>query len=90
MANGMKIYVCPQCFCISETPGRCHDREMLCCAVGKPGDRRRRPVMDGRGRIWSRAPRWFLEASGWVQAGPRYTPLVDCELNQPRISAFNP
>ncbi len=78
MADGQMIYICPQCFKISDTLGHCHGCPMLCCAPGKPGDWRSKPVSDGHGRIWSRAPRWFLEAAGWVQAGPRYTPLRGC------------
>jgi hypothetical protein len=31
-------------------------------------------VTDSRGVLQSRAPRWFLEATGWIQARGRYTP----------------
>ncbi|HEX6386071.1 MAG TPA: hypothetical protein VF177_15480 [Anaerolineae bacterium] len=56
------FYLCPTCFAVSETAGRCHNHVKVCCSPGRPGDERRKPLMDADGRLKSRAPRWFLEA----------------------------
>jgi hypothetical protein len=39
---------------------------MVECEAGIPGDERRRPVADRFGNYVSRAPRWFMEAVGWI------------------------
>jgi hypothetical protein len=72
--KGNLLYICPVCFRACSEQEDCHGHSMLCCDPGEWGDLRRRPVDDCRGQIQSRAPRWFLEASGWVKAGPPYTP----------------
>ena len=56
------FYLCPTCFEVSETAGRCHDHTKVCCSPGRPGDERRKPLMDAAGQLKSPAPRWFLEA----------------------------
>jgi hypothetical protein len=36
------------------------------CIPGDLGDERRKPVNNRYGQYVSRAPRWFLEALGWI------------------------
>lgn len=62
------IYICAICFATRESEGYCHDHRMVKCMVGELGDERRKPAMEGP-IIKSRAPRWFLEAVGWLTPG---------------------
>ncbi len=71
------LYVCPECLKVSEIAGACHGKDMICCYTGEWGDERRKPVTDPYDRLLSRAPRWYLEAVGWIQAHGRYTPIYD-------------
>ena len=61
------ILFCPKCFQICESTTHEHDHEVILCEVGKVGDARRKPIYDSRGRLMTRAPRWFLESIGWVK-----------------------
>jgi hypothetical protein len=62
------FFICPVCFAACESGRDCHDHAMVCCQVMAPDDARRRPIQDASGRLLSRAPRWFLEAVGWLPA----------------------
>lgn len=73
--NNQTLYICPMCFQTCESQKMCHEHLMICCEPGEWGDARRRPVMDSQGRLRSAAPRWFLEATGRMQAAGRYTPF---------------
>jgi hypothetical protein len=64
------FYICPICFEVYETGGECHGHVRVCCDVGEPGDERRKPEINGGGRLKSRAPRWFLEAISRPPAQP--------------------
>jgi hypothetical protein len=55
------FYLCPTCFEASECELECHGHPMMRCECGQPGDERRKPPLNGGGRIKSRAPRWFWE-----------------------------
>jgi len=67
------LYICPTCFRVCETEQECHEHQMtaehqmFACNPGKLGDERRKPVSDRFGKYVSRAPRWFLEAAGWIE-----------------------
>lgn len=61
-------YICPVCFRTCDTIEECHNHQMLECEVGEFGDERRKPVQDPFGNYVSRAPRWYLEAVGWLPA----------------------
>jgi hypothetical protein len=69
MSTAYLFYICPFCFKVCESCRDCHERRMIRCDVGQPGDERRKPLIDASGRLQSRAPRWFLEAVGWIPAG---------------------
>jgi hypothetical protein len=71
MDDQTTLYICPQCFRACESEIECHAHQMIECKVGQPGDERRKPVADRFGNFVSRAPRWFLEAAGWMRAGAR-------------------
>ena len=60
------FYLCPVCFTASEHRDRCHDHEMILFDPGNPEDLRRKPLVDGEGKLRSQAPRWFLEGIGWI------------------------
>ena len=66
MGTAYLFYICPVCFNACEDLEECHQHLMIRCEPGAPDHERRRPVMDATGRIQTRAPRWFLEAVGWV------------------------
>ncbi|MGD2156311.1 MAG: hypothetical protein PVG32_05520 [Anaerolineales bacterium] len=40
---------------------------MIECDAGEFDDERRKPPIDKRGYLVTRAPRWYLEAVGWVR-----------------------
>lgn len=69
------LYVCPICFQVCETEQGCHehqmtaDHQMVVCKPGRLGEERRKPVNNRYGQYASRAPRWFLEALGWIKEG---------------------
>jgi hypothetical protein len=67
------FYICPICFLVFETEQECHAHRVatghtvFACKPGKQGDERRKPVNNRYGQYASRAPRWFLEALGWIE-----------------------
>ena len=67
MENENVFYICPICFQVCESEQECHAHRMVECYPGEPGDERRKPVTDHFGQIVSRAPRWYLEAVGWIE-----------------------
>jgi hypothetical protein len=69
MSSPIVFYICPVCFEICETRRDCHGHAMVHCDTVAPDDERRKPLFDAGGRLVSRAPRWFLEAVGWIQVG---------------------
>jgi hypothetical protein len=69
MTTVILFYLCPTCFDVSEKSIICHDHRMIRCDVDTLDDRRRSPIIDTSGRVYTRAPRWFLEAVGWKKAG---------------------
>ena len=62
------LYICPVCFRTCESEIECHTHKMIECNLGELGDERRKPVTDNFGNMVSRAPRWYLEAIGWLPA----------------------
>jgi hypothetical protein len=72
-AGPVAFYICPTCFqvCLSEQERDEHqvtfEHQMVACNPGGPGDARRKPVKNPYGQYVSRAPRWFLEALGWIE-----------------------
>jgi hypothetical protein len=63
------FYMCPKCFRVCETQEQCHEHNLMVeCVTGTPGDEKRRPVRDQFGHYVSRAPRWYLEAVGWIHS----------------------
>jgi hypothetical protein len=57
------IYLCPNCFTPADASGACLQcgAEVLECKPGDPDDPCRRPLMDSRGRVQTRAPLWWLQ-----------------------------
>jgi hypothetical protein len=68
------FYICPICFQVYDTGGTCHNHTMIACTM-EPGQEQCRPIAGSRGHLVSRAPRWFLEAVGWVRARPAGTSI---------------
>lgn len=60
------FYICPTCFQVCETEKECHQHIMIACHPGEVGGERRKPVLNKQGIMVSRAPRWYLEAIGWL------------------------
>jgi hypothetical protein len=56
------FYLCSVCFLTSEYRLECHGHWMILCDALEANDERRKPEMTARGRLKSRAPRWFTEA----------------------------
>jgi len=59
------VYVCPHCFSMGQSPGRCSDcgGTRVECQPGDASNPSRKPPMDREGRILSRAPLWWLAHS---------------------------
>jgi hypothetical protein len=72
MDTDRTFYLCPICFEAFECAGEHHGHRLLRCDPGAPGDERRKPTINGAGRITYRAPRWFLEAVGSLRPSPVY------------------
>ena len=68
MSSNTDFYICPTCFRVCETEMECHQHRMVACNPGDIGDMRRSPVKDPSGKFVSRAPRWYMEAVGWIKA----------------------
>ncbi len=68
MSAKFLFYLCPICFQADDSPRNCHDHPMIRCDAGGPNDERRKPLTDEQGHVKSHAPRWFLEAVGWMPA----------------------
>lgn len=66
MGAGYLFYICPFCFRVCDSCEECHEHQMICCDPGAIDAERRKPVMDASGHIQTRAPRWYLEAVGWI------------------------
>jgi hypothetical protein len=66
MENSAGFYLCRVCFTASEHQDVCHEYAMTRFEPGEPGDARRRPIQNGRGRLKTVAPRWYLERFGWL------------------------
>lgn len=69
MKSSALFFICPICFEVCDSCRDCHGHTMICCDAIEAGDERRKPVFGVGGRLISRAPRWFLEAVGWIPAG---------------------
>jgi hypothetical protein len=69
--SGESVYLCPRCLSASAHAGACDmcGRERLGCRPGAPDDPCRKPVIDSRGHVRTRAPLWWLRMS--------VTPLAD-------------
>ena len=68
MSEVETLYICPKCFQVCETEELCHQhQQMVECEPGKAGDERRKPVRDRFGHFVSQAPRWYMEAVGWLK-----------------------
>ena len=63
MKSNCVFYIFPTCFSTSESEATCHEHRMIkydaCLYTGE----QRKPMTDGNGRLTSRAPRWFLQAT---------------------------
>jgi hypothetical protein len=59
------IFLCPRCLTASGEPGVCSRCGIarLGCTPGDPDDPCRRPVVDARGQVRTRAPLWWLRQS---------------------------
>lgn len=63
MKSNCLFYICPTCFNTSETEANCHGRSMIKYDACVQTHDQRKPLRDANGRLQSRAPRWFLEAT---------------------------
>jgi hypothetical protein len=63
--SNTEVYLCPVHLIPTDSPGVCDQcgRELVGCRPGDPDDPCRRPIMDARGRILTRAPLWWLRYS---------------------------
>ena len=62
MEEAGDLYVCRQCLVVDRTGGDCPQcgEQRIVCRPGAAGDPNRRPLIDAKGRVRSRAPRWWL------------------------------
>lgn len=68
MSEKVTFYICPICFRVCDSERQCHEHLTLPCDAGEAGDERRKPVRNQFGQYVSRAPRWYLEAVGWLHS----------------------
>jgi len=56
------IYLCPNCLSPADSGGPCRNcgETVIECRPGDPDDPCRRPLMDAKGRVRTRAPMWWL------------------------------
>ncbi|MBS1253676.1 MAG: hypothetical protein MAG451_02729 [Anaerolineales bacterium] len=59
------IYVCQECFTITEKQRTCCEHDMVRIDAGTPGDERSKPLRDAQGNLKSRAPVWWVERYAW-------------------------
>lgn len=55
------LYKCVTCLRCSETQETCHERLMVRCELGEPGDESTQPVQSSDGRILTHAPSWWVQ-----------------------------
>ncbi len=60
--TGRLVYICRTCHRVGQRPLTCHPRSSVKCDAGAPGDERSMPLFDVRGRLVTRAPKWWVEA----------------------------
>ncbi len=56
------VYICRVCHRVGQRPPECHPGNAVECDAGTPGDERSKPLFDERGRLVTRAPKWWVEA----------------------------
>lgn len=63
MSQTAEFYLCPNCLNPGVRAGECEvcGSIMLHCRPGDPDDPCRRPVIDSKGRVQTRAPLWWLQ-----------------------------
>ena len=63
--DALEVYLCPTHLVPTGKPGVCPEcgQELLGCRPGDPDDPCRRPIIDQRGRVLTRAPLWWLRYS---------------------------
>jgi len=54
------VFMCEVCYNVSDQPARHHERMMIECDAGCPGDDCTYPVIDNHDRILTRAPKWWI------------------------------
>jgi hypothetical protein len=61
----VQVYLCPRCLSADGAPGTCPRcaEERIGCRPGDPDDPCRRPIIDARGQVRTRAPLWWLRAN---------------------------
>lgn len=57
-----EFFLCPKCFTVGRKSGPCPNcgASVLHCKPGDPDDPCRKPLMDARGEVRTRAPLWWL------------------------------
>ncbi len=57
-----KFYLCPDCLTPTESSGPCANcgADVMECRPGDTDDPCRRPIIDSRGNVRTRAPLWWL------------------------------
>jgi hypothetical protein len=58
----VSIYLCQRCFTPAREGGACANcgAEVIGCRPGDPDDPCRKPLMNNKGEVLSRAPMWWL------------------------------
>ena len=61
------FYICPKCFKICEDLDEEHCHSLVKCTPLTLTEVQRKPLIDEKGRLLTRAPRWFLEELGLIK-----------------------
>jgi len=66
------FYLCPKCFEVFESEPIDHQHKVIRINAASLNAASRRPVADSAGHLTSRAPRWFLVATGMLPHDPNH------------------
>ena len=66
------FYLCPKCFEVFESEPIDHQHKVIRIDAASLNAASRQPMTDSAGHLTSRAPRWFLEATGMLPHDPNH------------------
>lgn len=62
MSVNRTVYICRVCHLVGRRPLTCHPGKSVQCDAGEPGDDKSKPLFDRKGKLVTRAPKWWVDA----------------------------